>query len=137
MQFVHPGDRHRLPDRVDDATMAAGRDDYQAASLHDITRRMLVGMTVGHEAAAPLILAEVIRGGWLDQCVGQYPFKRLARDIASGEWAIESMGRIATNRLDLGGLERGAVERSPRGRLFVPRADPFHTKCLLAAGKQA
>jgi aryl-alcohol dehydrogenase-like predicted oxidoreductase len=40
--------------------------------------------------------------------------KRLARDIASRERTVECMGGLAVNRLDVGGFERGAVERSPR-----------------------
>jgi len=94
-------------------------------------------MAVGHQASAPLVLAEVIGGRRLDQRVGQYPFERLARDIARRERTVECMGGLTVNRFDVGGFERGAVERSPRGRLFVARPDPFLAKGLLAAGEQA
>jgi hypothetical protein len=65
------GDRHRLSDRVDDPTMTARRDHHQTASLHDLTRRVLVGMTVVDQSAAPLVLGEMIDRDWLDQSIGQ------------------------------------------------------------------
>ena len=54
VQLVDVRDRHRGPDRVDDAAMAARRDDDEPAALHDIAGRVLVGVAVGDEPAAPL-----------------------------------------------------------------------------------
>jgi hypothetical protein len=112
-------------------------DHNQAASPHNIARRMLVWVAVGDQSAAPLGLGEVIGWGWFDQSIGQNPLKRLARYIATGERAIEPMSALAVNRFDFGSLECRSVECSPRGRLFVARADPFLAKGLLPARKQA
>jgi len=80
---------------------------------------MLVGMAVRDQPAAPLGLGEVIGRSRFDESVGQNPLKGLARDIAGRERAVEGMGGFATNRLDVDGFERRAIERPPRGRLFV------------------
>src|SRR3954447_12599709 len=99
--------------------MAAGRDHDQTTALHNIAGRMLIGMTIRHQSAAPLGVAEVIDRGRLNQRVGQDTFKGLARNIAGGERAIECVRDIAANSLYLVGLKCSSVEDAPRLRLLV------------------
>src|SRR6266478_601988 len=70
VQLVHAGDRHRGPDGVEHAAMAAGGDDDEASPLHDIARGMLVRMPVGDKSPASLLLGEMIHRSRLDQGVG-------------------------------------------------------------------
>src|ERR1700730_14870125 len=128
VQFIHTRYRHRGVDGIEHPAMAAGGDHHQAPPLHDIAGGMLIGMPVGDESPAPLILREVIDRGWFDQSVGLYPLKRLARDVAGGEWALQCARGVAAHGRDPRGLECRAVERSPGARLLVARADPLLAK---------
>src|ERR1700730_3935957 len=116
--------------------MTAGGDHDEAPPLHDIAGGMLIGMPVRDEAPAPLLLAEVIRRGRLDQSVGQYPLERLPRDVAGGKWALQGTCGIAADGPDPRGLECRAVERAPGARLLLARADPLLAKGLLTARKE-
>ena len=91
--------------------MAAGRDDHEAAPLDNVTGGMFVGMPVGDKSPAPLLLGEMIDRGRLDQGVRQYPLERLARDIASGEGALQRVRGVAAHGFDPRGFPRRAVER--------------------------
>src|SRR5438094_4943318 len=111
--------------------MAAGRDDHETPPLYDIAGGMLVGMPVGDKSPAPLLLGEVINRGRLDQGVGQYPLKRLARDVLPRRTRHRS-----TPCRPL--LHRVPHDRArPQGaRLLVARADPLLAESLLAAGEE-
>src|SRR5215472_11916604 len=85
---------------------------------------------------APLLFAEVVCWGGLDQRVRQHLLERAASDASGGERSLQRMRGIAAHGLHPGSLERGAIERPPGTRLFVARADPLLTKTLLAAGKE-
>jgi hypothetical protein len=101
MQFIGAGDRHGLPDCIDDSTMAAGRNHDQAPAAHDITRRMFIGMEVGYQLAASLSLGEVIGWSGFDQRIWKNPLKRLARNIAGRERAIKRVGGLTIDRFDV------------------------------------
>jgi hypothetical protein len=133
VQFVHAGDPYGSPDRVQHAAMAAGRDDHEPASLHDVAGGVLVRMPIGEQPAAPLLLDEVIGRGRLDKRVGQDPLEGMARDVAGRKRALQGMRRIAAECREPCRFEQRPVERAPGHRLLVARADPFLAKCLLAA----
>ena len=64
MHFLDAGDFLRLPDRVDDADMAARGDDDEAAVLHVEAGRVLVGMLVRDDLALQLRRREMgVLGG--------------------------------------------------------------------------
>ena len=60
--------------------------------------------------------------------------ERAALDGAGGEGAVERMGMVAAHGLDLRGGERRPVERAPRGRLGIARAQPLLAKHRATAG---
>src|SRR6516165_3381571 len=98
---------------------------------------MFVGMFVGDEPAAPLVLGKVIGRRRLDQRVGQHLLERSAGNIPGSERACERVWIVAAHRLDPRGFKRHAVDGPPGGRLLVARTDPFFAKRFLAAGKEA
>src|SRR5690242_21854695 len=94
-------------------------------------------MAVRDELPAPFGLGEVVGSIGLDQGIGQDLLERSARDIAGRERAIKRVRGLAANRLNTCRMKPIAVERSPGGRLFIARADPFLAKGLLPTSKQA
>ena len=94
--------------------MPARRNDDEPASLDDIAGRVLIGVTVGDEAAAPLRVAVMIGRGRLDEGVGQHPLEGVTRDVARGERTLKRVCMLTGDGLDPRGGKRRPIMSSTR-----------------------
>ena len=138
---VGAGNRHRGPDRVHDAGMAAGRDDDQSAPADQIAGRVLLRVAVEHQLPAAFGFAEMV-GNFELGAAGDL-LEGIALDIAGGEGAIERQGSLAAHRRNLVRDQRVAVRSTPGQhlRLFPRRRrtgrNPAHMKRLLGTDVEA
>ena len=91
--------------------MAAGRDHHQPAPLDDVAGRVLLGMAVAHQLAAPLGVREMVVGR--DHRPAGDHLEGVARDIAAGERPGERVRLGAAHRNHLLRHQPGPVGRAP------------------------